>query len=92
MKVLLQVIKTPDCRDNYKMVMQTVDSSTLDTQQIEKAVAVNPLSNEIEISTDDFATYVDREAIFELKIQSSKSQQESGTLLVTIRFVQGQIP
>ena len=87
MKELPSVTQTPvSCGgDNFHLIMHEVESSTLDKAQIEKVVVLNPLSNEIEISTDDLATYVDQEATIELKIVS-KTSQEPGSLYVKVKF------
>ena len=57
MKELPHVSQTPDCGISFELTIQKTESNTLDTTQIEDVVVVNPLSNEIEINTDDLATY-----------------------------------
>ena len=64
------MIQTPDCGEDFELVMKKIESKTLDKEQIENAVVLNPLSNEIEISTDDFATFANQEAIVQLKAVS----------------------
>ena len=71
MKELPEVTQTPDCGGgDFKLVLKKAESSTLNKAKIENAVVLNPLSNEIEISTEDFATYVNQEVTIELKIIS----------------------
>ena len=40
-----KVDQTPDCGDDFELVMQKVESLTLDTAKILNAVILNPLSN-----------------------------------------------
>ena len=71
MKVLPIVTQTPDCGLSFGFAMQKAISSTLDTAQIEKTVVLNPLSNEIQINTDDFETFLNIEVTIVLKIVSA---------------------
>ena len=74
MTELPQVTRKPSfCNDQVELIVQSLESQSLSSEQILDIFKFDSSAKMIEIGTDDFVTYANKEATIQLKVVSKTS-------------------
>ena len=63
-------VTPPDCIKKFDIEILSLQSNSLNPEQIEDIIRLDSIENIIEIGTNDFETYANKEATVQLRVVS----------------------